>query len=141
VRLAGLQLVDQLLAPLLPRFLGVRGQEQPLDDHAALQSEVLPYKVPHGPGVHLMKPYQLPNAPLQICSDGAPDPGDGGDSPDGLLTSASWPLREVLPVILQLFDLENQAPTDPQFAANMAVVLAHAELFRDKLAAGVIHGD
>jgi hypothetical protein len=37
-------------------------------------------------------------------------------------------------VILQLFDLENQAPTDPHFAANLAVVLARAELFSDKLA-------
>jgi hypothetical protein len=51
------------------------------------------------------------------------------------------PWHEVLAIILQLFDLENQAPTDPQFAANMAVVLARAELFSDKLAAGVIHGD
>ncbi len=121
--------------------LGVRGQERPLDDHVALQSEVLPYKVPHGPGVHLMNPCQLPNAPLRICGDGSPAPGNGGDSPDSSLTSASRPWREVLPVILQLFDLENQAPTDPQFAANMAVVLARAELFSDKLAAGVIHGD
>ncbi len=88
-----------------------------------------------------MKPCQMPNAPLRICGDGAPDPGDGSDSPDGLLTSASQLWREVLPVILQLFDLENQAPTDPQFAENMAVVLARAELFSDKLAAGVIHGD
>ncbi len=88
-----------------------------------------------------MKPCQLPNAPLRICGDSSPDPGDDGHSPDGSPTSASRPWREVLPVILQLFDLENQAPTDPQFAANMAVVLACAELFSDKLAAGVIHGD
>jgi hypothetical protein len=44
-------------------------------------------------------------------------------------------------MILQLFDLENQAPTDPQFAANVAVVLARVELPSDKLAAGMIHGD
>jgi hypothetical protein len=107
----------------------------------ALQSEVLLYQVSYGPGVHLMKPCQLPNAPLRICGDGPPDAGDGGDSPDGSLTSASRLWLEVLPMILQLFDLENQAPTDPQFAANVAVVLARAELFNDKLAAGVIHGN
>jgi hypothetical protein len=78
---------------------------------------------------------------LRICGDGSPDPGDGGHSPDGSLTSASRPWREVLPVILQLFDLENQAPTDPQFAANLMVVFARAELFSDKLAVGVIHSD
>ncbi len=127
MRLAGLQLVDQILAPLLPRFLGVSGQERPLDDHMALQSAVLLY--------------QLPNAPLRICGDGLPDPGDGGDSPDGSLTSTSLPWREVLPVILQLFDLENQAPTDPQFAANVAVVLVRVELSSEKLAAGMIHGN
>jgi hypothetical protein len=76
-----------------------------------------------------MKPCQLPNAPLRICGDGPPDPGDGGDSPDSSLTSASRPWHEVLPVILLLFDLENQASTDPQFAANVALVLAHVELF------------
>jgi hypothetical protein len=88
-----------------------------------------------------MKPCQQPNAPLRICGDGSPDPSNGGHSPDCSLTSASRPWRELLAVILQLFYLENQAPTDPQFAANMAVVLACAELFSDKLAAGMIHGD
>jgi hypothetical protein len=88
-----------------------------------------------------MMPCQLPNAPLRICGDGLPDPGDGGDSPDGSLTSASRPWREVLPVILQLFYLENHAPTDPHFAANLTVVFARAELFSDQLAVGVIHGD
>jgi hypothetical protein len=78
---------------------------------------------------------------LRICSDSPPDPGDGGNNPDGLLFSASRPRREVLPVILQLFDLENKAHTDPQFAANLAVVLARVKLFSNKLAAGVIHGD
>jgi hypothetical protein len=78
---------------------------------------------------------------LRICGDGSPDPGDGGHSLDGSLTSASRPWREVLPVILQLFDHENQAPTDPQFTANLAVVFARAKLFSDKLAVGVIHGN
>ncbi len=84
-RLAGLQLVDQLLASLLPRFLGVRGQKRPLDDHAALQSEVLLYQVSHAPRVHLVMPCQMPNAPLRVCGNGPPDPGDGGDSPDSSL--------------------------------------------------------
>ena len=44
-------------------------------------------------------------------------------------------------MILHLFDLENQAPTDPQFAANLAVVFPRAELLSDQLAVGVIHGD
>jgi hypothetical protein len=78
-------------------------------------------------------PCQLPNAPFRIYGDGPPDPGDGGDSPDSSLTSTSRPWREVLPVIRQPFYLEYQAPTDPQFAANLAVVLARAELFSDKL--------
>jgi hypothetical protein len=84
---------------------------------------------------------QLPNAPLRICGDGSPDPSDGGDNPDDSLTSASRPLREILPVILQLFYLENQALTDPQFVTNLVVVFARAELFSDQLAVGVIHGD
>jgi hypothetical protein len=41
VRLAGLQLIDELLTPLLPCFFSVGGQKRPLDDHAALQSQVL----------------------------------------------------------------------------------------------------
>jgi hypothetical protein len=137
MRLAGVQLVDELLAPLLPCFLDVRGQKQLLDNHAALQSKVLPYQVPHAPGVHLVMPCKLPYGPLRICSDSPPDLGNGGKSPDSSLTSPSRPWREVLAVILQLFDLKIQAPTDPQFAANLAVVLIHA----DKLAAGMIHGD
>jgi hypothetical protein len=107
----------------------------------ALQSEVLLYQVSHGPRVHLVMPCQLPNAPLQICGDGPPDSGDGCDSPDGSFTSASRPWHEVLPVILQPFDIENQAPTDPSLPEIWRVVLAHAELFSDKLVAGVIHGD
>jgi hypothetical protein len=78
---------------------------------------------------------------LRICSHGPPDLGDGSDSPDSSLTSASRTYREVLAVILQLFHLKNQAPTVPQIAANLAVVLACTELFSNKLAAGVIHGD
>ncbi len=39
------------------------------------------------------------------------------------------------------FYLKNQPPTDPQFVANLAVVLARSELFADKLVAGMIHGD
>jgi hypothetical protein len=141
MRLAGLQLADELMAPFLPRFLGIWGQKRPLDDHAALQSKVLPYQLPHGPGVHLVMPCQLPYAPLRICSDGPLDLGDGSNSLDSSLTTASRPWREVLAFILQLFDLKNQAPTDHLFAENLAVVLAHAELFCDKLAASVIHGD
>jgi hypothetical protein len=50
MRLAGLQLVDELLTPLLPGFLGIWGQKPTLDDHAALQSEVLFYQVLIVPG-------------------------------------------------------------------------------------------
>jgi hypothetical protein len=88
-----------------------------------------------------MMPCQLPYASLRICSHGRLDLRDGGDSPDSSLTSASRPWREVLAVILQLFDLKNQAPTDLQFITNLALVLARAELFSDKLAAGLIHDD
>jgi hypothetical protein len=80
-------------------------------------------------------PCQLPDASLRICSHGLPDLGDGGNRPDSSLTSASGLWRGVLAVILQLFYLKNQAPTDPQFAANLEVVLARFELFSNKLAA------
>jgi hypothetical protein len=63
--------------------------------------------------VHLVMPCQLPDDSLRICSHGLPDLGDGGDSPDSSLTSASGPWREVLAVILQLFYLKNQSPTAP----------------------------
>jgi hypothetical protein len=79
-----------------------------------------------------MMPCQLPYASLRICSHRPPDLGDGGNSPNSLLISASRPRREVLAVILQLFYHKNQAPTDPQFATNMAVVLARVELRNDK---------
>ncbi len=104
MRLAGLQLVDELLTPLLPHFLGVWGQKRPLDDHRPLQSEVLLHLVPCGPWVHLMMPRQLLYASLRIFSHGRLDLGDGGDSPDRSLTSTPQPWREVLTVILQLFD-------------------------------------
>jgi hypothetical protein len=141
MRLAGLQLVDEFLAPLLPRFLGVWYQMQPLDDQAALQSQVLFKQVPHGPWVHLMMPFQLSDASLRIFSHGRLDCGDGGGSPNRSLTSAPRQWREVLTVILQLFNFKNQAPTDLQFITNLAVLLARVELLTDKLAAGVIHGD
>jgi hypothetical protein len=84
---------------------------------------------------------QLSNAPLRICGDSPPDSGDSCDSPDDSFTSASGPWHEVLPVILQPFDIENKSPTDPSSPEIWRVVLARAELFSDKLAAGVIHGD
>ncbi len=65
-RLAGLQLVHQLLTPPLSCFLCIHGQKQLLDDHAALQSEVLLYQVSHVPRIYLVMPCQLPNAPLWI---------------------------------------------------------------------------
>jgi hypothetical protein len=58
-------------------------------------------------------PCQLPNAPLQIFSNGSPHPGDGGGSLDGLFTSTSQPWREVLPVILQPFDLKTRLLLTP----------------------------
>jgi hypothetical protein len=116
--LAGLQLVDELfLVPLLPHFLGVQVQKRPLDDHAALQSEILLYQVPHGPWVHLMMSCQMPYASLRICSQGPLDLGDGGDSPDSSLTSVSQPWHDVLTIILQLFDFETRlllSPSLPQ---------------------------
>jgi hypothetical protein len=67
-----------------------------------------------------MMPCQLPYASLRICSHNPLFLADGGDSPYSSLASAPWPWREVLAVILQLFDFKNQAPTDPQFATNLA---------------------
>jgi hypothetical protein len=84
-------------------------------------------------------PCQLSDASLRIFSHGCLDRGVGGKCPDRSLTSAPRLWREVLAIILQLFDLKNQAPTDSQFVANLPVVQAHVELLTDKLAAGVIH--
>jgi hypothetical protein len=68
MKLAGFQLVDELLTPLLPRFLSVQGQKQPLDDQVALQSQVLLNQVSHGPWVYLMMPCQLPYASVRISA-------------------------------------------------------------------------
>jgi hypothetical protein len=46
---------------------------------------------------------------------------------------SSWPSSNS-------FDLENQAPSDPQVLANLGVVLAPEELLTDELVAGMIHG-
>ncbi len=88
MRLADLQLVNEFLAPLLPRFLGIWGQKQLPDNHVALQSQVLPNQEPHGPWVHLMMPCQMPHASLRIFSHCRLDRGNGCGSPDHLLTSA-----------------------------------------------------
>jgi hypothetical protein len=87
-----------------------------------------------------MMPCKLPHALLRIFSHGCLNRHDGNGSPGCSLTSTPRPWREVLGIILELFYLKNQAPTDPKFVANLAVVLACAEL-TDMLAAGVIHGD
>ncbi len=129
------------MEPLLPRFLGIWGQKRLLDIHAALQSQVLLNQDSYGPWVHLVMPCQLSDASLRIFSHGGLDHGDGGECLDCSLTSAPWPWREVLAIILQLFYLKNQAPTDSQFVANLPVVPAHTELLPDKLAGGVIHGN
>jgi hypothetical protein len=100
MRLAGLLLVDEFLAPLLPCFLDILGQKQLLDNHKALQSQV-----PHGPWVHLMMPCQLPDASLRIFSHSRLDHSNGGGSLYHSLTFAPQPCHEVLAVILQLFDL------------------------------------
>jgi hypothetical protein len=104
--LAGLQLVEEFLTPLFPRFLGIWGQKPPLGNHTALQFQVLLNQVSHGPWVHLVMPCQLPYASLRIISH---SPLDCGLS----AFSAPRPWHEVLAVILQLFYLKNQAPADP----------------------------
>jgi hypothetical protein len=87
-----------------------------------------------------MMPCKLPHVLLRISSHGCLNRGDDNGSPGRSLTSALRPWRELLAIILELFAFKNQAPTDPKFIANLAVVLACAKLLTDMLAAGVIHG-
>ncbi len=91
--LAGLQLVEEFAAPLLPSFLECLGSEAATDNHMPLHSQVLLHQVPHCPWVIELP---VPHASLRICSLGRLDRGDGSGSPDLSLTSLGCGVRSWL---------------------------------------------